>query len=345
MFSSFHADRDVPTLSVVVPLYDEAANIDELYRRLSLSLTELGLTYEILLVDDGSRDGTSRRIDELAAQDAGIVPLHLSRNFGHQSAICAGIEHARGQAVVLMDGDLQDPPELLEAFVQSWRDGSEVVYAIRTRRKEGIVKRAGYTLFYRLLRAISDLDIPLDSGDFCLMDRKVVDVLKHLPERMRFVRGLRTFVGFRQTGLRYERAARSAGESKYSFRALVRLAIDGLISFSSYPMTLVTYLGLTSAGLALILTVWVLTDSLCSGTAPRGWASTILVVLYMSTVQLISLGIMGEYVRRIFLEVKGRPTYIVRPPAPIIRPATPVAKGDGETPLHLTEHGWARDDE
>jgi glycosyltransferase involved in cell wall biosynthesis len=295
-----------------VPLFNEEENIAELHTRLTTALDALNTSYELILVDDGSRDSTPELLDELAESDPAVVAVHLSRNFGHQPAVSAGLAESRGQAVILMDGDLQDPPEVLDQFIAKWRNGWEVVYAVRTKRKEGLVKRAGYALFYRLLRAISDLEIPLDSGDFCLMDRKVVEVLNHLPERMRFVRGLRTFVGFRQTGLRYERAARAAGEPKYSFRALIRLAIDGLISFSSYPLTLVTYLGMASAAMAVMLTIWVLADSVYNQVTPRGWASTILVVLYMSTVQLISLGIMGEYIRRIFLETKGRPTYIAR---------------------------------
>src|SRR5262249_10849502 len=191
-------------------------------------------------------------------------------------------------------------------------EGYEVVYAVRTQRKENFVKRTGYYLFYRLLRAVSDLDIPLDSGDFCLMDRKVVDVLNHLPERMRFVRGLRTFVGFRQIGVTYPRAAREAGKPKYKFRALMRLALDGIISFSSTPLNLVTYLGLTSGGLAILGLFWLVVDACTRAQAPSGWATAIVVVLFMGAVQLLSLGIVGEYVRRIFLEVKGRPAYIVR---------------------------------
>jgi dolichol-phosphate mannosyltransferase len=198
----------VPELSVVVPLYNEEENIPELYRRLSAALGQLGLNYQLVLVNDGSRDRTPALLTELHAADSHVAVLHLSRNFGHQAAVSAGLAHAPGRAVAVMDGDLQDPPEVLGAFLDKWREGYDVVYAVRQNRKEGALKRAGYWVFYRLLRAISDLDIPLDSGDFCLMDRKVVAVLNHLPERMRFVRGLRTFVGFRQTGLCYDRAAR-----------------------------------------------------------------------------------------------------------------------------------------
>ncbi len=301
-----------PTLSVVVPLYNEQENVPELYRRLTAAIEGLGIDYELVLVDDGSRDRTPAMIDELNARDPRVTVVHLSRNFGHQPAISAGIDIASGRAIVLMDGDLQDPPEVLGQFVARWREGFEVVYAIRTKRKENALKRFAYFAFYRLLRVVSDLQIPLDSGDFCLMDRKVVDVMKHLPEQMRFVRGLRTFVGFRQVGLEYERAGRAAGEPKYTFRALMKLAIDGLLSFSSYPLRLVTYLGMASAGLAIVLACWVFYDAFRSQTTPRGWASTVVVVLFMGAIQMISLGVIGEYVRRIFVESKRRPGYIAR---------------------------------
>jgi dolichol-phosphate mannosyltransferase len=298
-------------ISVVVPIFNEQENIAELHRRLTAALALLGAPYEIVFVDDGSRDATPRLIDELRQSDPHLALAQLSRNFGHQSAVCAGLDYARGRAVIVMDGDLQDPPEVIPQFVARWREGYDVVYAVRKHRKEGPIKRAGYFAFYRLLNAISELDIPLDSGDFCLMDRRVVEALQALPERKRFVRGLRTFVGFRQTGLAYERAAREAGGAKYTFAALVGLAVDGLVSFSSYPLRLVTQLGLASAALALALAVWVFVDAYVQHTAPRGWASTIVVVLFMGSVQLISLGIIGEYIRLIFLESKGRPSYIV----------------------------------
>jgi polyisoprenyl-phosphate glycosyltransferase len=303
---------EFPVVSVAIPLYNEEENVRELHRRLDLALRSLDLPYEIILVNDGSRDGTPRLIEELRRLDRHVVPLHLSRNFGHQAAVSAGIDHARGQAIIVMDGDLQDPPEVLPQFLQKWREGYEVIYAVRQRRKEGRVKRMGYLCFYRILHAISDLDIPLDSGDFCLMDRRVADVLRHLPERMRFVRGLRSFAGFRQVGLPYERAAREAGEPKYNLRALMFLAVDGLVSFSSYPLRLVTYLGFVTICLAMALLIWVLCDALYNRTAPRGWASTLVTVLFMGSIQLFSLGIIGEYIRLIFLESKQRPTYVIR---------------------------------
>jgi polyisoprenyl-phosphate glycosyltransferase len=301
-----------PEISVVVPLYNEEENVADLHRRLVLALDGMRIPYEILFVNDGSRDATRSLIDALQTRDSHLSLIHLSRNFGHQPAVSAGLDHARGRCVTVMDGDLQDPPEVIPQFVQLWREGNDVVYAVRQKRKESALKKLGYFTFYRLLRAISDIEIPLDSGDFCLMDRRVVEALRNLPERARFVRGLRTFVGFRQVGLAYEREARVAGQPKYSILVLVRLAIDGLVSFSSYPLRLgTTYLGVATAAISGLLLIWVLVDALVNHTAPRGWASVLATVLFMGSVQLISLGILGEYIRLIFLESKRRPSYII----------------------------------
>ncbi len=302
----------VPIVSVVVPVFEEEENLPELYRRLCGALDPLVETFELVFVDDGSQDETEVMLGRLRAEDPRVVVVRLSRNFGHQAAISAGLTIASGRAVVIMDGDLQDPPEVLHQFISAWQNGYDVVYAVRTKRKEGLMRRGAYALFYRCLSAISDIEIPLDSGDFCLMDRRVVDVLNHLPERNRFVRGLRTFVGFRQVGIPYERAARAAGERKYSMTALIRLAIDGLVSFSSYPLQLATYFGFATAGVSILLTGWAFYDVLHNRQTPRGWASTLIVVLAMSSVQLISLGIIGEYLRRIFIESKQRPGYIIQ---------------------------------
>ncbi|WP_165068378.1 glycosyltransferase family 2 protein [Paludisphaera rhizosphaerae] len=306
-----------PTLSAVAPLFDEQESVAELHRRLTDALASTGLSYEIIFVDDGARDRTPEQIDELAARDSHVIAVHLSRNFGHQPAVSAGLDRARGDAVIVLDGDLQDPPELIPDLVVKWREGFDVVYAVRRRRDEPWHRRLGYFAFYRLMAALSDLEIPLDSGDFCLMDRRVVDVLTHLPERMRFIRGLRSFVGFRQTGLEYDRPSRVAGSSKYSFRRLVALAVDGLVSFSGRPLRLATYLGLSAVAVALGLLAWILYDAFIhlgspERSAPKGWASTAVIVLFMGSAQLLCLGIIGEYIRLIFLETKGRPTYIVR---------------------------------
>jgi len=303
--------RRIPDLSVVVPLFNEESNVEALHDRLVASLARLGMSYELVFVDDGSTDTTSRLLDRLQSENPSVVLIRLSRNFGHQAAVSAGLDQARGRGVIVMDGDLQDPPEVLPLFVDRWRQGFDVVYAVRRRRKENAAKRLGYFAFYRIWNAVSDLNIPLDSGDFCLMDRKVVDALNNLPERMRFVRGLRTFVGFRQSGVDYERDARASGRPKYSFGSLIRLAVDGLVSFSGYPLRLVTYLGLGTAILAVVMMVWVFFDAFTHQTAPRGWASVIVTVLFMGSIQMIGLGIVGEYLRLIFLETKGRPSYII----------------------------------
>jgi dolichol-phosphate mannosyltransferase len=317
-----------PLVSVVVPLFNEEENLPELYRRLDATLGKLELDCEFVFVNDGSRDQTSAMLEDLCARDDRVVAIQLSRNFGHQPAVSAGLQQAKGDVVFVMDGDLQDPPEVLVQFLDKWREGCDVVYAVRRQRKEGILKRAGYWGFYRLLRGISDLDIPLDSGDFCLMDRKVVDALNALPEKQRFVRGLRTFVGFRQIGLEYERDARYSGEPKYTFRALVRLAMDGLVSFSTMPLTCITYLGFFSVLVSMGLAAWVLLHYCFSRQAPAGWSSTIIVMLFLGSIQLLCLGIIGEYLRRIFLEVKERPTYIIRN---VVRGSRAAAEHEAET--------------
>jgi polyisoprenyl-phosphate glycosyltransferase len=310
LVSGSHA-ADAPELSVVVPFFNEQENVAEMYRRLSKALLPIVSPYELVFVNDGSRDATSSILEDLQAKDPHVTAIDLSRNFGHQAAISAGILHARGRCVAVMDGDLQDPPEVLPEFIRAWRAGYDVAYAVRTQRKEGLFKRAAYHSFYRLLALISDIDIPIDSGDFCVMDRKVVSALNDLPERTRFVRGLRTFVGFKQIGIEYERDARAAGRPKYTFRALMRLAIDGLVSFSTYPLRLSVYAGFVTAFLALLLTLWVLFDAVSQRSAPRGWASTLVIVIFMGSIQLISVGIIGEYISRIFVEAKQRPSFVI----------------------------------
>lgn len=301
-----------PEISVVVPLFNEEENLPILVDRLTAALAPF--SYELRLVDDGSRDATAAMLARLAAEDARIQPVYLARNFGHQPAVTAGLDHALGAAVIVMDGDLQDPPEVLPDLIAKWREGFEVVYAVRTLRKEGPLLRLAYYAFYRLLDRVADTHIPLDSGDFCLMDRMVVDALAGLPERQRFVRGLRSWVGFRQTGVTYERAAREAGSSKYSIGGLTRLAIEGLVSFSGQPLRAATALGGVAALLSLVLLAWVLWDAFVNGNAPEGWASVVTIMLFMGGVQLVSLGVLGEYIRIIFLESKARPTYVARPP-------------------------------
>jgi dolichol-phosphate mannosyltransferase len=320
--------RPLGLLSIVLPAHDEQAVLPETYRRFTATcgtFAGLGLDYEIVVVNDGSKDGTGDLLDRLAATDRRVRVVHLTRNFGHQAAITAGLSVARGDVVAVMDCDLQDPPEVLPSFISKWRAGYQVVYAVRKQRKEWAGKRLAYWAFYRLLNVLSDLAIPLDSGDFCLMDRSAVDLLNGLPERGRFVRGLRTWVGLKQVGVEYERDARWAGVPQYTFKSLVRLAMDGLVNFSSLPLRFVTRLGIASAVAALLLGLWVVGVWIHKWTnqgdrTPQGWASTACLILLMSSVQLLSLGIIGEYLARIFQEVKGRPTFLIArtspPPSP-----------------------------
>lgn len=311
-------------LSIVLPAYNEQDVLPLAFERflaMRAPLAELDLDLELVFVNDGSVDRTSEMLERFAQTEPGVRAVNLTRNFGHQAAVTAGLSLARGDAVVVMDCDLQDPPELLPTLVERWREGFHVVYGVRRKRKEWFGKRAAYWLFYRLFARISDLDIPLDSGDFCLMDRSVIELLEQLPERQRFVRGLRTWVGLRQTGVEYERPARAAGVPAYTLRGLIKLAIDGLVSFSNVPLRLVTRLGLLSAVFAIAMGAWVVWSVITGQPMPRGWASLACLVLLMSSVQLISLGIFGEYLARVFLEVKRRPTYLIA--SVIERDATP----------------------
>lgn len=298
-------------LSVVIPAYNEEALLDELHRRLRAALDPLGLRVEVILVNDGSRDRTAAMLDAIAAADPRFKIIHFSRNFGHQAAVTAGLDHAAGAAVLVMDADLQDPPELVGPMLDQWRAGWQVVYGVRRKRKEGLLKRLAYWGFYRILKLATNVEIPLDAGDFALLDRRVVDALRVLPERNRFVRGIRSWVGFRQTGLEYERDARYAGEVKYTLAKLVRLALDGLISFSYAPLRLAVYLGLLFSGLALAGVFFWPVYKLVFGVDVPGWTSLVMVVLFMGGVQLLTLGLIGEYVSRIYDEVKQRPVYIV----------------------------------
>lgn len=297
-------------VSVVVPVYNEQENLPELGRRLADALAPFD--YDVIFVDDGSRDASLGMLQEFHRGNPRMKTLSFSRNFGHQVAISAGIDHATGAAVILMDGDLQDPPEVLPRFIDKWREGFEVVYAIRRRRKESLPKRIAYAAFYRILRKVSYLNIPLDSGDFCLMDRTVVDVLKALPERTRFVRGLRTWAGYRQTGLEYERDRRHAGTPKYTFAKLLKLAYDGIVAFSDVPLRAAIYLGLTSAAASFLGVLFVIYEKVTNNVPVVGWTSTIVILLFLGGLILTTLGIIGEYISRIYEEVKHRPLYIIR---------------------------------
>ena len=299
------------TVSVVVPVFNEEATLDALVARLERALEGAGLDYEVVFVNDGSRDRSAEMLRAHHARNPRLKCIMLSHNFGHQVAVTCGLDHAQGDAVIVMDGDLQDPPEVLPGLIARWRDGFDVVYAVRRRRKEGWAKVLAYKAFYWVLHRVSYLDIPLDSGDFSLMDRRVVDLLAAMPERNRFVRGLRTWVGLRQTGFEYERDARYAGESKYSFTKLLRLAFDGLVSYSFAPLRLVSNLGMLVSLSALLYMVYLLAARLFGDMTIQGWTSTVVIVLFLGGIQLLSLGIIGEYIGRIFDEVKQRPQYVI----------------------------------
>lgn len=301
-----------PTVSVVIPIFNEEETLEKLYQRLHTVLEGLGESYEVIFVNDGSRDGSERMLREFHRRSPQFKTINFSRNFGHQVAVTCGLDHAQGEAIIAMDGDLQDPPEVLPDLIARWREGYEVVYAVRQARKENVVKRAAYKAFYWILNRVSYLDIPLDSGDFSLIDRRVVEVLRSMPERNRFVRGLRTWAGFRQIGYEYARDARYAGHSKYSLGKLLKLAFDGLVSYSYVPLRLVSNVGLLVSASALGYMGYLLMARLFGDAPIAGWTSTVVIQLFLGGVQLLSLGVIGEYVGRIFEEVKQRPHYIVR---------------------------------
>jgi dolichol-phosphate mannosyltransferase len=296
---------------VVVPVLNEEANLRELVRLLSLTLDGAGIPFELLFVNDGSTDGTRSILTELHRADPRVKSLHLARNFGHQAAISAGLQAAGGDAVVIMDGDLQDSPDMLLRLVEEWRRGADVVYAVRSQRSESVVKRAAYSLFYRLLDRISDIRIPLDSGDFSLLGRNVVDVLNSMPERTRFIRGMRSWVGFRQVGVEHIRGPRFAGTAKYTFGKLLRLAFDGFVGFSYRPLQLASLFGAVVSVMAFLLALGLVVLKLTHGIPLLGWTSLMVGMLFFGGVQLICVGILGEYVGRIYEEVRGRPPYVV----------------------------------
>lgn len=301
------------TYSIIAPIFNEKDNIPELHRRVSEVMDSTGEPWELLLVDDGSTDGSTDMIRELAKRDTHVRPVIFARNFGHQIAITAGWDFARGDAVVVIDADLQDPPELIVEMARKWREGYEVVFAVRAEREgESWFKLWTASLFYRLISRITDVKIPLDAGDFRLMDRKVVDVLKSMRERHRFPRGMSAWVGFKQVGVEYKRAARIAGETKYPFRKMFRLALNAITGFSYFPLQVATYIGFFSAGIAAVAIPIVIYMRMTGSQAFFGQATTLIAVLFLGGVQLISLGILGEYIGRLYDEAKGRPLYIVR---------------------------------
>ncbi len=302
-----------PQYSLIIPVFNEEKSIPELYQRMGQVMDSLGETVELILVNDGSSDRTLEMLRELQTQDSRICYLSFARNFGHQVAVSAGLNYARGQVVVILDADLQDPPELIPELIDKWRLGYQVVYAQRTRRhKEKWSKRLPAYVFYRVLKQLADVDIPTDTGDFCLLDRLVVDVLNEMPERDRYLRGLRSWVGFRQTAVYYERDPRFAGEVKYTFGKSLGLAVNGLVSFSRVPLRLSTYVGLLASIAAVFMGILILYWRLqIPGSPLTGFATIMIGIFFLGAVQLVSIGILGEYVGRIYEQVKGRPLYIL----------------------------------
>lgn len=304
----------MPTFSVVVPIYNEEKIIPKLYERMTEVMEGLGEPYEVIAVNDGSQDDSLQLLHALHREDERIKVINFSRNFGHQTAITAGIDYANGDAVVVIDADLQDPPEVIADLVEKWREGYEVVYAVRSEREgETWFKEFTAKAFYRLIRRITNVDIPVDTGDFRLMDRKVVETLRGMRERHRFMRGMSSWIGFKQTGVEYRRQARAAGETKYPVGKMLKFALDGITSFSYFPLQVATYLGFAIAAVSALFIVFVVVARLVGPPDLffKGQATTLVTVLFLGSVQLISLGILGEYVGRVYEESKGRPLYIV----------------------------------
>ena len=307
------------TVSIVIPCYNEEEVLEELRERLTKACELWAYDWEVIAMDDGSRDSTWEMLSRFQAEDPRWKGLSFSRNFGHQAAVSAGLFHATGDAVFIIDADLQDPPEELHRFISKWEEGYDVIYGVRQKRKEGLAKRFCYWAFYRLMAQAVQFDIPLDSGDFCLMSRRMVDTLNLMPERNRFVRGLRAWAGYKQTAIPYERHGRAAGSPKYNFTKLLKLALDGMISFSGLPLKMAAHFGFLVSALSLVGILFTLFQRMFSGffnsigMAPvPGFATIVIAILFMGGVQLMFLGVIGEYLFRIFDEVKQRPGWIVR---------------------------------
>lgn len=301
----------LPKYSLIIPIYNEEETLPELYHRVSGVMNRMDGLVELVFINDGSCDRSLQLLRDLHQKDERVCYLSFARNFGHQIAVTAGLNFVRGQAIVILDADLQDPPELIPDMVEKWRQGYQVVYAQRTqRRNEGWFKRFTAYAFYRLLKRLADVDIPTDTGDFCLMDRQVVNVFNAMPERNRYLRGLRSWVGFQQTAIRFEREPRFAGEIKYTFRKSLALAVDGLVSFSKVPLRISTYVGLLAAVAAILMALTVIYWRLFVPHSPlTGFTIILVAIFFLGAVQLVSIGILGEYIGRIYEEVKGRPLY------------------------------------
>lgn len=298
--------------SIVIPIFNEQETIPELYRRLKNVIDNLDQPSEVIMVDDGSRDNTFEMLEEINKKDPRIKLIKLSRNFGHQVAISAGMDNASGDAVILMDGDLQDPPELIPSMIEKWKEGFQVVYTVKLSRKENPIKRLAFHSFYRLMHTFASISIPMEAGNFSLMDAKVIAVLRKMPERNRYISGMRAWAGFKQTGIHFDRDARFAGKPQMSFKRLISLALDGLFSFSNAPLRFAIYIGFFSALISFFIGLFVIYEKLFTDKAILGWASTIVSITFIGGMILLTLGFIGEYIGRIYDEVKQRPLYIIQ---------------------------------
>jgi len=302
-----------PTYTIIAPIYNEVENIPLLYSRVSEVMEQTGEPWEFVMVDDGSSDGSTEKILKLQSKDEKVKAVIFARNFGHQIAVTAGLDTSKGEAVIIIDADLQDPPEVILDLIQKWKEGYEVVYAVRSKREgESWFKLFTASAFYRVIQRITDVNIPSDTGDFRLLDRKVVQVMNGMREKHRFLRGMSVWVGFRQTGVEYEREERFAGETKYPLKKMIRFASDAITGFSYFPLQLAMYLGFIAAGISIVSIPLVIVLRITGSQAFFGQATTLIAVLFLGGVQLISLGLLGEYVGRLYDEAKDRPLYIVR---------------------------------
>ena len=306
-------------ISIIIPCYNEQLVLQNLYHRVTQAANKFHDEWEVIAVNDGSKDETLKILKQLNMEDNRWKIVSFARNFGHQTAVSAGIRYAAGDCVIIMDADLQDPPEILDQFIEKWQQGFEVVYAIRKKRKESIAKRLCYYVFYRILRKLSNIDIPLDSGDFCLMDRRIVNILNSMPERNRFIRGMRAWAGFRHIGIEYERHSRAAGEPQYTLSKLVKLAFDGVFSFSISPLHYILFSGLTISTLSFLIGIFTFIQRIFTsffseiGLEPvPGYATTIIGIFFLGGIQLICIGVIGEYIGRIYDEVRRRPLWVVK---------------------------------
>lgn len=302
-----------PQINFVIPLYNEEEVFEALINRLDDVIESTELSVEVILIDDGSSDRTSELIKDLCEKNHHYKGLLLARNFGHQVALTAGLAHVNAtEAVFILDGDLQDPPELLDKFYQKMSEGYDVVYAVREKRKEGLIKRLAYKYFYRIMSRIAYSEIPLDSGDFSLVSRRVIDILNSMPEESRFIRGMRSWIGFKQIGVTYERSERHSGESKYSLKRLLQLAFNGIFNFSEYPIKVLMRLGILVISISVIYLIYTLIMRFVFDEVGSGFTALLTVIILFGGIQLVALGLIGEYILRIFFQVKGRPLFIVR---------------------------------